>query len=172
MAALMPAAQALPFLRADERPPDAPWLPERREWRFLAGDHVRYASLCAGMQDLSLLPRARRRGTALELGLRYGPLQLGLQGRVLSEFLSSELGEAQRHLRAAFELPGEWRLHWSLMAGQDLLSGRVRLVSATAIEAGPRRSFRHILAARALRRTLTLHCASLGGDHDQAQSER
>lgn len=166
MAALNPSIQALPFLRADERPPEAPWLPERREWRFGSRHDALYASLCDGMADLSLVPGARRNGRDLGLGLRYGPFQVGLQGAVLAEFLSSELGEAQRHLRAAFELPGAWKLHWALMAGRDLLSGRVRLVSSTGIEAGPRRSFRHILAARALRRSLALQAASLGGDHD------
>ena len=173
MAALSDGSRALPFLRMDERPAEAPWLPERREWRFPSRGHATdgrlYQDLCQSLDLLSLLPGGQRQGRDLMLDLRYGPFRLTLQGQVEAEFLSSEMGEAQRHLHAAFTLTGGWRLHWRLMAGQDLLKGAVRLVSDTWIEAGPQRSFRHLIAARALRRQLSAKLDSLGGDHGQAQ---
>lgn len=168
MAALSRPRTALPFLRADERPPAPAWLAEASELRFpprgAVADARRYHALCDGLSRFDLLPGAARAGVHLSLPLDLGPLRFTLRGRVAAEFLSSEQGEAQRHLQAAFDLPGEWILHWRLFAGQDLLSGRVRLHSATWVQPGPRLSFRHVIAARALRRAVERGLRSLANE--------
>jgi hypothetical protein len=154
MAALSP----LPFLRADERPAPPAWLPEHREWRWAgaapAAQRERYRLLCADLGAFSLLPGSARAGEDLRLPLSAGPFRFILHGRMEAEFLSSELGEAQRHLQARFELPGAWGLCWRLIAGQDLRSGQVRLQSLNWLLPGAEQGFRHLIAARALRRAL------------------
>lgn len=154
----MAALTSLPFLRADERQDPPAWLAERAEWRWSdaspEAQRERYRRLCADCAAFSLLPGAARARQALRLPLAAGPFRFVLEGAVESEFLSSELGEAQRHLQARFELPGTWSLCWRLIAGQDLVSGAVRLQSLTWLQPGDRKGFRHLIAARALRRAL------------------
>lgn len=154
----MAALSSLPFLRADERQDPPAWLVERAEWRWMdalpESRRERYRQLCADLAAFSLLPGAARLHQDLRLPLTAGPFRFILQGRVEAEFLSSELGEAQRHLQARFELPGGWALCWRLIAGQGLASGAVRLQSLTWLQSGHGHGFRHLIAARALRRAL------------------
>jgi len=158
VAAVSGGGAALPFLRRDERPAAPAWLPQSRQFRWPEQRQGlglnRYQDLCHRLETFTLLPGASRQGKLLHLPLACGPLVVELDGTASAEFLSSEHGEAQRHLRAQFHLPGAWRLAWHLQVGLDLARGEVRLVSATWIEPGFARSFRHIIAARALRRAL------------------
>jgi hypothetical protein len=154
----MAALTSLPFLRADERQDPPVWLAERRSWRWSDGRPAelreRYRLLCADLEAFSLLPGSARVRQGLRLPLNAGPFRFILQGVVEAEFLSSELGEAQRHLQARFELPGGWSLCWRLIAGHDLATGAVRLQSLTWLQGGEGQGFRHVIAARALRRGL------------------
>jgi|GEM_PF-5617390 hypothetical protein len=167
MDALSARGNSLPFLRCDERPEVPAWLPETVEYRMAARNAEdalpAYLGLCESLEKFALLRDGSRHGAELRLPLAYGPFSLILDGRITQEFLSSQVGEAQRHLRAEFELPGGWRLLWHLQAGLHLADSSVRLVSRTWIEAGVRRSFRHIIAARALRRAVTTAVARRQG---------